>query len=39
MLGGFDYLSELDVKGSNLFLNKLKAELPGSALVLGTMDY
>lgn len=36
MLGGFDYLAEQDVKGSKMFLNKLKAELPGTRLALGT---
>ena len=37
MLGGFDYLAEQDVKGSKVFLNKLKAELPGTQLVLGKL--
>lgn len=34
MLGGFDYLADQDIKGSKLFLNKLKNHLPGSSLVL-----
>lgn len=37
MLGGFDYLADQDVKGSKVFLNKLKSELPGSGLVLGNL--
>lgn len=34
MLGGFDYLADMDIKGSKMFLNKLKTSLPGSSLVL-----
>ena len=35
MLGGFDHLADQDIKGSKLFLNNIKADLPGSNLVLG----
>jgi hypothetical protein len=37
MLGGFEHLADQDVKGSKVFLNKLKNELPGSELALGNL--
>ena len=34
MLGGFDYLADMDVKGSKKFINSLVNILPGRELVL-----